>query len=97
MERCFLLTPKEISVPIEQIVNGRLLFDTKSTVTERREDMLQGYKDILTLEEFALIIRKGRRSAVKVLKESGIKYRVLRGSYRISKESVIEWIRSGGE
>lgn len=58
--------------------------------------MLENYKDIITLDEFATIIRKGRKSAVAILKCSGIKYRVLRGAYRISKESVIEWIREGG-
>lgn len=57
--------------------------------------MLENYKDILTLEEFAAIIRKGRKSAVEILKSSDINYRILRGSYRISKESVIEWIRNG--
>lgn len=57
--------------------------------------MLEKYSDIITLDEFAEIIRKGRKSAVAVLKSSGINYRILRGSYRISKESVIEWIREG--
>lgn len=57
--------------------------------------MLEKYSDIITLDEFAEIIRKGRKSAVAVLKGSGINYRILRGSYRISKESVIEWIREG--
>lgn len=58
--------------------------------------MLEGYKDVITLEEFSDIIRKGKRSAVKILlSESAIKYRVLRGSYRISKESVIKWLEGG--
>lgn len=57
--------------------------------------MLEKYSDIITLDEFAEIIRKGRKSSVAVLKSSGINYRILRGSYRISKESVIEWIREG--
>lgn len=56
--------------------------------------MLEGYKDVITLEEFSDIIRKGKRSAVKILlSEPAIKYRVLRGSYRISKESVINWLK----
>lgn len=59
--------------------------------------MLEKYQDILTLDEFAEIIRKGRRSSTVILRNSNIKYRILRGSYRISKESVIEWIRNGGE
>lgn len=57
--------------------------------------MLENYQDILTLEEFSSIIRKGRKSSVAILKNSNINYRILRGSYRISKESVINWIRSG--
>lgn len=57
--------------------------------------MLEKYSDIITLDEFAEIIRKGRKSSVAVLKSSGINYGILRGSYRISKESVIEWIREG--
>jgi len=59
--------------------------------------MLENYQDILTLEEFSSIIRKGRKSAVAILKSSNINYRILRGSYRISKESVINWIRNGGD
>lgn len=59
--------------------------------------MLERYPDVITLDEFASIIRKGRKSAVAILKKSGINYRILRGSYRISKESVIEWIRKGGQ
>ena len=54
--------------------------------------MLEKYPDVITLDEFASIIRKGRKSAVSILKSSDINYRILRGSYRISKESVIEWI-----
>lgn len=57
--------------------------------------MLEEYPDVITLDEFATIIRKGRKSAVSILKSSDINYRILRGSYRISKESVIEWIRKG--
>lgn len=57
--------------------------------------MLERYPDVITLDEFASVIRKGRKSAVAILKKSGINYRMLRGSYRISKESVIEWIRKG--
>lgn len=57
--------------------------------------MLEEYPDVITLDEFASIIRKGRKSAVSILKNSDINYRILRGSYRISKESVIEWIRKG--
>lgn len=57
--------------------------------------MLEEYPDVITLDEFASIIRKGRKSAVSILKSSDINYRILRGSYRISKESVIEWIRKG--
>ncbi len=59
--------------------------------------MLERYPDVITLDEFASVIRKGRKSAVAILKKSGINYRMLRGSYRISKESVIEWIRKGGQ
>lgn len=59
--------------------------------------MLEKYPDVITLEEFAIIIRKGRKSAVSILKNSGINYRILRGSYRISKESVIAWISGGGK
>ena len=59
--------------------------------------MLEKYQDILTLEEFSSIIRKGRKSSVAILKNSNINYRILRGSYRISKESVINWIRNGGD
>ena len=58
--------------------------------------MLERYPDVITLDEFSEIIRKGRKSAVAILKNSNINYRILRGSYRISKESVIAWIRSGG-
>lgn len=58
--------------------------------------MLENYKDVITLEEFSDIIRKGKRSAVKILlSEPTIKYRVLRGSYRINKESVIKWLEGG--
>lgn len=59
--------------------------------------MLEKYPDVITLDEFSSIIRKGRKSAVAILKQSGINYRILRNSYRISKESVIEWIRKGGQ
>lgn len=59
--------------------------------------MLEKYPDVITLEEFASIIRKGRKSAVAILKNSNINYRILRGAYRISKESVIKWIRNGEE
>ena len=59
--------------------------------------MLEKYPDVITLEEFSIIIRKGRKRAVSILKNSGINYRILRGSYRISKESVIAWISGGGK
>lgn len=59
------------------------------------DEMLEEYLDVITLEEFSKIIRKNRRSSVAILKTSGIQYRMLRGSYRINKESVIEWLRGG--
>jgi len=79
---------------IDTRINQR--FNTPQTMKGAGE-MLEKYNDILTLQEFASIIRKGRKSSVAILKSSGINYRMLRGSYRISKESVINWIRSGGD
>lgn len=57
--------------------------------------MFEKYQDVVTLDEFSQMIRKGRKSSVAILKKSGIKYRVLRGSYRIPKEEVIRFIMEG--
>lgn len=59
--------------------------------------MFEKYQDIVTLDEFSDMIRKGRKSAVAILKKSGIKYRILRGSYRIPKEEIIKFIMEGEE
>lgn len=57
--------------------------------------MFEKYKDVLTLEEFAEIMRTGNRSAVKILKENSIPYRKLRGSYRIPKQAIIDFFMKG--
>ena len=59
--------------------------------------MFEKYQDVVTLDEFSQMIRKGRKSSVAILKKSGIKYRMLRGSYRIPKEEVIRFIMEGKE
>lgn len=59
--------------------------------------MFEKYQDVVTLDEFSQMIRKGRKSSVAILKKSGIKYRVLRGAYRIPKEEVIRFIMEGEE
>lgn len=57
--------------------------------------MFEKYLDVLTLDEFAEIMRTGRRSAVKILKSSGIPYRILRGAYKIPKQAVIDYFMDG--
>lgn len=57
--------------------------------------MFEKYKDVVTLEEFAEIMRTGNRSAVKILKENSIPYRKLRGSYRIPKQAIIDFFMKG--
>lgn len=57
--------------------------------------MFEEYKDVVTLEEFAEMIRKGRKPARQILLDSDIKYRILRGSYRIPKSEVIRFLMEG--
>lgn len=57
--------------------------------------MFEKYDDLVSLNEFAEMIKKGRKSAVEILKKSDIKYRILRGSYRIPKSEIIRWIMEG--
>ena len=41
------------------------------------------------------MIRKGRKPAKQILLDSDIKYRILRGSYRIPKSEVIRFLMEG--
>lgn len=59
--------------------------------------MFENYPDVVTLEEFAEMIRKGRKSAVEILKSSGMNYRILRGAYRIPKQEVIDLLMKEGD
>lgn len=57
--------------------------------------MFEEYQDVVTLDEFGKMIRKGRKPAKQILLDSDIKYRILRGSYRIPKSEIIRFLMEG--
>ena len=55
--------------------------------------MLEQYPDILSIKEFCRILQISRKTAYRLLQEnSGIRYRRIGRSYRISKESLIRYM-----
>lgn len=56
--------------------------------------MLEQYPDILTIKDFCNILQISRKTAYRLLAEyPEIAYRKIGRSYRISKESLISFIR----
>lgn len=55
--------------------------------------MFEKYMDTLMLEEASEALKKDRRTVVKLLKNNELDYRIVRDRYRISKKSIIDYVR----
>ena len=56
--------------------------------------MLENYPDVLTVDDLCTLLRIGRNSAYKMLQESKIPCRRLRGKYIIPKAGVIDFLQN---
>ena len=55
--------------------------------------MFEKYMDTLTLKETSEALKKDRRTVVKLLKSDELDYRIVKNGYRISKKSIIDYVR----
>ena len=55
--------------------------------------MFEKYMETLTLEEASEALNKDRRTVVKLLKNGELDYRIVKNRYRISKKSIIDYVR----
>lgn len=56
--------------------------------------MVEGFSDILTLEEAASFLRISKRSVYRMLKERTIPARKIMHKWRFDRDQLKEWIRS---
>lgn len=56
--------------------------------------MLDAYPDILNISDICSILRISRKTAYFLIQNSQISYRKIGRQYRISKESLIDYISS---
>lgn len=54
---------------------------------------LSDYPDLLTVQDICEILRVGRRTVYKYIKDSTLQARMIAGKYRIPKISVVKFIR----
>ena len=54
--------------------------------------MLEEYKDILTVKELCEILKIGKNSAYKLLKNNDVKSTIICNAYKIPKKYLIDFI-----
>lgn len=59
--------------------------------------MMESYPDVLEIKEVCMILRVGRKTAYKLLKDGQISYRKIGRIYRIPKSAVIAYLNNGND